>query len=80
MFALSQNMHPSKKMWSMDDSTKPDARGFTGWGARDDSSNSWGSAPPGMSREYFVCLCLYVGVCVCVCLYERHREREECSE
>lgn len=37
------------KTWSLDDNSKPDTRGYMGWGPRDD--NSWGGTPAGMSRE-----------------------------
>ncbi|XP_076437978.1 pumilio homolog 1-like [Babylonia areolata] len=43
-----QNVHVSKKMWSLDDSNKPDNRGYAAWGHRDDSG--WGGAPAGMSQ------------------------------
>ena len=45
-----QALNPNKtKTWSLDDNSKPDTRGYMGWGPRDD--NSWGGTPAGMSRE-----------------------------
>ena len=45
-----QSLNPNKtKTWSLDDNSKPDMRGYMGWGPRDD--HSWGGTPAGMSRE-----------------------------
>ncbi|KAL8572583.1 hypothetical protein ACOMHN_017217 [Nucella lapillus] len=41
-----ENVH-SKKMWSLDDSTKPDHRAYAAWGHED---TRWGGAPAGLSQ------------------------------